>query len=181
MAFVGTSTISGWSPSLGRDFPGMTAFVTGINGGRVVDLIRCTPTPVLAAAPAAVVLYAGENDIAAGTTPAMAARQVTGLIHLLRRQHPGLRIYLLSVKPSPARWLDWPQMLAFNQRLQRLAASQTQSRYIDLSSAMLGRNGRPRPELFMADGVHLNRTGYRLWAELVRKAMRADRLTALDR
>ena len=119
------------------------------------------------------------DDIAAGTTPAIAARQLAGLIHLLRRQHPGLRIYLLSVKPSPARWLGWPQMLALNQHLQRLAASQAESRYVDLSSAMLGRNGRPRPELFMADGVHLNRAGYRLWAQLVRDAMRADQSAPL--
>lgn len=181
MAFVGTSTISGWSPSLNGDFPGMAAFVTGINGGQVVDLIRCTPARVMATAPSAIVLYAGENDIAAGTTPAIAARQLAGLIHLLRRQHPGLRIYLLSVKPSPARWLGWPQMLALNLRIQRLAASQAESRYIDLSSAMLGRNGRPRPELFMADGVHLNRAGYRLWAQLVREAMLADRTAPLAR
>jgi lysophospholipase L1-like esterase len=33
---------------------------------------------------------------------------------------------------------------------------------------MLGEDGQPRPELFAADKLHLNQTGYRLWSSSVR-------------
>jgi catechol 2,3-dioxygenase-like lactoylglutathione lyase family enzyme len=37
--------------------------------------------------------------------------------------------------------------------------------------AMLGRDGKPRTELFMDDGQHLNSDGYALWAELVKRQL----------
>ena len=35
--------------------------------------------------------------------------------------------------------------------------------YIDIYSKMVDADGRPRPELFGADMLHLNRAGYALW------------------
>jgi len=32
---------------------------------------------------------------------------------------------------------------------------------------MLDRSGKPRTEFFLADGLHLNREGYRLWSRLL--------------
>jgi hypothetical protein len=33
---------------------------------------------------------------------------------------------------------------------------------------MLGADGKPRPELFVQDGLHLNEAGYTLWNALLR-------------
>ena len=32
---------------------------------------------------------------------------------------------------------------------------------------MIGKDGKPRPELFVDDGLHLNAAGYKLWTSLV--------------
>ena len=40
--------------------------------------------------------------------------------------------------------------------------------YIETYSLPLGADGQPRPELFVADKLHLNAAGYKLLAERVR-------------
>ncbi len=39
--------------------------------------------------------------------------------------------------------------------------------YIDVFSPMLGKDGKPRAELFVEDRLHLNGAGYRLWRSIV--------------
>ena len=36
---------------------------------------------------------------------------------------------------------------------------------------MLGADGRPRPELYVEDGLHMTREGYLLWIPLVRDVL----------
>jgi lysophospholipase L1-like esterase len=39
--------------------------------------------------------------------------------------------------------------------------------FIDVFEAMLDSRGGPRAELFLADGLHMNRAGYELWTQLL--------------
>ncbi len=39
--------------------------------------------------------------------------------------------------------------------------------YIDIFTPMIGRDGKPREELFSGDGLHLNRVGYELWTKVI--------------
>ena len=41
------------------------------------------------------------------------------------------------------------------------------SDYIDVFTPMLGADGRPRPELFRGDRLHMNDEGYRLWQSVI--------------
>ena len=38
---------------------------------------------------------------------------------------------------------------------------------IDIWEPMLGEDGKPRRELFVGDGLHLNAKGYALWTKVV--------------
>ena len=44
--------------------------------------------------------------------------------------------------------------------------------YVDIFSPMLGDDGKPRANLFVEDGLHLNQTGYKLWASIIRPHLR---------
>ena len=35
--------------------------------------------------------------------------------------------------------------------------------YVDVFEPMLGANGRPRPELFVSDSLHMTPAGYAIW------------------
>jgi lysophospholipase L1-like esterase len=39
--------------------------------------------------------------------------------------------------------------------------------YVDVFTPMLNGNGTPRPELFVADGLHLTPEGYALWTRIL--------------
>jgi lysophospholipase L1-like esterase len=36
---------------------------------------------------------------------------------------------------------------------------------------MLGNDGKPRPELFVEDGLHMNAAGYQIWNEKLRPVL----------
>jgi lysophospholipase L1-like esterase len=40
--------------------------------------------------------------------------------------------------------------------------------YVDAAAPMLGADGKPKPELFGKDGLHMNDKGYELWASLLK-------------
>ena len=40
--------------------------------------------------------------------------------------------------------------------------------FIDVFTPMLGEDGKPRPELFVQDDLHLSPKGYELWTALVK-------------
>ena len=73
----------------------------------------------------------------------------------------------LSIKPSPARWPLIDAIRSANALIHQEIRSRPNFDYIDVFEPMLGTNGRPRPELYAADGLHLSPDGYRLWAEQV--------------
>ena len=39
--------------------------------------------------------------------------------------------------------------------------------FIDIFPAMLDASGQPRPELFVADRLHMNADGYAIWTKIV--------------
>jgi lysophospholipase L1-like esterase len=40
--------------------------------------------------------------------------------------------------------------------------------YLDVFTPMLGQDGQPQSQWFIADGLHMNRKGYALWIGVVK-------------
>ena len=40
--------------------------------------------------------------------------------------------------------------------------------FVEVGPSMLGSDGKPRPELFVEDGLHMTPAGYAIWNRLVR-------------
>jgi hypothetical protein len=66
--FYGSSSIRLWK-TLSRDFIGYPVVNCGFGGSRLSDCVRYVSRLVLRLKPAAVVLYAGDNDLAQGALP----------------------------------------------------------------------------------------------------------------
>ena len=56
---------------------------------------------------------------------------------------------------------------ATNQLIRDEIARDPNQIYIDVFTPMLGAGGRPKPELFLADSLHMTRAGYTIWTERV--------------
>jgi lysophospholipase L1-like esterase len=70
----------------------------------------------------------------------------------------------MSIKPSPARVALRTSIVQTNELIQREIEEYPRAYYIDIFDAMLDARGQPRSELFLEDGLHLSRAGYKLWA-----------------
>jgi len=169
--FIGSSSIRMWK-SLAEDFPGMTVINRGFGGSTIPDSIRYAGRIVVPYHPRRIVLYAGDNDIALGATPERIAADFRQFVERVRRDLPDVPIDFISIKPSLARWRLVEKMKQANALVQAYAKRATGIGYIDVFTPMLGEDGLPRRDLFLEDGLHLNKKGYQLWTGIVRERLK---------
>ena len=75
-----------------------------------------------------------------------------------------------SAAPLPvsvSRWALVEQVRAASQLVRDEIARDPLSTYVDTFTPMLRADGRPRPELFGPDSLHMVRAGYVLWRETI--------------
>lgn len=172
--FVGSSSIRFWE-SLATDFPGLPVLNRGFGGSRMDDVLRYADRVVFRYKPRAIVLYEGDNDLQDGVTPARIAGEVAEFLSRVRTTLPQTRVVCLAVKPSPARWNLADKVRQTNALLQAIVAQDTMATYVDVYTPMLGADGRPRPELFRADSLHMTPAGYAIWRDAVAPVLRSDK------
>jgi lysophospholipase L1-like esterase len=159
--FYGSSSIRRWK-TLSQDFAGYPVVNCGFGGSRLSDCVRYVSRLVLRLKPAAVVLYAGDNDLAQGALPDQAFASFRDLYAALRGYSEQMPIAYISVKPCPARIRYIDNILRFNQLVQAFLQTQPATKYIDIYTAMLGPDHKPNPALFVQDQIHLSDLGYQM-------------------
>ena len=159
--FYGSSSIRLWK-TLSQDFIGYPVVNCGFGGSRLSDRVRYVSRLVLRLKPAAVVLYAGDNDLAQGALPDQAFASFRDLYRALRSYSEQMPIAYISVKPSPARIRYIDNILRFNRMVQSFLQKQPATQYIDIYTAMLGPDQKPNPALFVQDQIHLSGLGYQM-------------------
>lgn len=161
--FVGSSSIRLWG-DLEKQFDQQPVVIKrGFGGSRLSDVARYLDQLVLPYKPRLVVVYAGDNDLAEGATPADVEKSFATLVEGVRAALPETRIAYLSIKPSPLRASLMPAIRETNERISAYSASVANLDFIDIYSKMLDTAGQPRPELFLGDKLHLNAEGYAVW------------------
>ena len=173
VVFVGSSTIRLWD--VGRWFPETPILNRGFGGSVTADTNACFDLLVAQHQPRLVVLYAGDNDLAQGMSPAQVTNDFREFVSLLHEALPRTRLGYLAIKPSISRWALIDTIRETNLAIRRLCESDPLCEFVDVEPPMIGPDGKPRPELFAADGLHLNETGYALWTELVKKLVPTTR------
>ena len=163
--FVGSSSIRMWK--LDRSFPKFACINRGFGGSQLADAARYTDRIVTAYKPRVVVLYSGDNDIASEKSPATIRDDYKTFRDKVRTALPNSRIVVISIKPSPSRWKLHEKAIEANRLIREEAQSGTNEIFVDVWPAMLSDDGLPRKDLFLKDELHMNETGYDIWAKLV--------------
>jgi lysophospholipase L1-like esterase len=166
IVFIGASSIVRWN--LAESFPDLQAVNRGFGGSEMADSARYAARVVLPRAPRIVVLYPGENDLARGTTPQTIGAGFVDFYQTIRTALPATRIVAIGLKPTPARWHLTDKMHEANMLIRTYCESHGACVYVDVWPAMLGADGKPKPEHFIADGQHMTPEGYKVWTQLVR-------------
>jgi lysophospholipase L1-like esterase len=130
------------------------------------------PRIVLPYRPRMVVLYAGDNEIASGRAPQRVADDYRTFVGLVRASLPSARIVFISVKPSPSRWTLIAQVRETNRLVRAITATDPLQTFVDVFTPMLNADGRPRPELFVADSLHMTPAGYVVWRSRLASVVR---------
>ncbi|HJP98704.1 MAG TPA: SGNH/GDSL hydrolase family protein [Rhodanobacteraceae bacterium] len=168
--FVGSSSIRMWT-TLARDFPGVPTINRGFGGSAIADSTHYAGRIVVPYRPRVIVMYAGDNDIEEGCTPRQVLDEFKAFVARVRRGLPNVAIVYISIKPSLARWSLWPQMHSANDQIARWARTQKRVTFVDIASRMLGAEGKPRPDLFRDDGLHMKPAGYAIWIEALKPVL----------
>ena len=164
--FAGSSSIVKWT-SLQSDFPGKVILNRGFGGSELSDLLHYADQIVIPHAPSRVVIYSGENDLQQGQTATAVHASFRALCEKVHAALPETRIAFISIKPSPSRAKIIPVVVEANRLIAAECARDPRRVFIDVYPAMLGTDGQPRRELFVADMLHLSAAGYAVWRPLV--------------
>ena len=162
VVFIGSSSIRMWE-TLETDFPNVSVLNHGFGGSEFTDLINHQEELIEDFEPQALVVYAGDNDIANGKEPETIAEQADLFVDGLRRLANGSLVVLLSTKPSIARWEFKEKYVLLNGLLKDIAEKHSHVVYVDVWNPMLKRNGEVKTKLFIEDGLHMNKEGYEIW------------------
>ena len=169
--FVGSSSIRMWD-TLQRDFRDVRLIQRGFGGSTLADVIFYAERIITPYRPRMVVVYGGDNDLAAGKTPEMVFADYKTLVRKIRRALPRTRIAFIAIKPSLARWKLIASIRKANALIEEHASRRGRLLYVDVFTPMLDVDGTPRKELFVEDGLHLNARGYALWRDVLAPVVR---------
>ncbi|MFO1427734.1 MAG: GDSL-type esterase/lipase family protein [Steroidobacteraceae bacterium] len=175
---TGSSTIRLWN-TIKTDLAPLDIIPRGFGGSTADDLDYYLERIVLVYEPRAVVIYEGDNDISGGKSPQYIADRMAGILARISARLPNARVYVLAIKPSPARWTEWPNAQQANQLFAALCATDARYTYINAGSILLGSNGQPNPAYYQSDGLHLNGTGYSFWTSVIRPVLIAQQSVPL--
>lgn len=174
VVFVGSSSIRMWK-TLAEDFPGTNAINRGFGGSKIRHSVLHAHRIVTPYKPRAVVLYAGDNDIAGGLTPQQVLADYKEFVAKVREKLPDTPIYFISIKPSIARWKLVDKIREANRLVKEFSESEKHLGFVDIFDAMLGEDGKPRPELLLKDGLHMTPAGYEIWRDAVKPVIAPHR------
>ncbi len=166
--FIGSSSFTMWK-DVQKDFSAHTIINRGFGGSSLPDVIRYADQIILPYHPKQIVIYCGENDIAAsGTvTGKLVFDRFKQLFTIIRKQYPKVKVTYVSMKPSPSRQLLLAKMISGNEMIKKYLSSKKRTSYVDVYKEMIDDEGKPRQELFLDDNLHMNKTGYVIWQRLI--------------
>lgn len=168
IVFTGSSSIRLWK-SLEQDFHGHRVLNRGFGGSTLPDVIRYAREVILKYKPRQVVIYCGENDLAAdssinGKTVLKRFKSLSAIIH---DSLPETKILFIALKPSPSRIRLLEEIRDANRRIRRYIKPRKYMAYADVFTPMLGPDGLPPERLFVKDRLHMSPEGYKIWTEVV--------------
>lgn len=165
IVFVGSSSIRFWT-NLVSDFPGYPVVNRGFGGSQLADSVNFADRIITCYHPREVVIYAGGNDIAAGKDPDLVYGDFVALVEKIRAGAPKARICYIASAPNPARWAQVEKVKRLN-ALVKAYCEKHGLYFIDVFPLMLGPDGRPKPDIFRPDHLHMNAKGYAIWQSAV--------------
>lgn len=170
LLFVGSSSIRLWD--LPASWPKEKTINQGFGGSLLADTLHFFDRIVTPFQPRAILVYAGDNDIAKGRTAEQVIEDFRALVRLWEARLPQTPLVFIAIKPSRKRWELWPEMKRANEAIAKICEDTLGLHYADIATPMLEKaDGAPGEEWFLKDGLHLSPMGYARWTEVINQVL----------
>lgn len=166
--FTGSSSFTLWK-KVQDDFPSHPIINRGFGGSTLTDLIWYAPDVIFPYRPKQILIYCGENDLAASdtVTARMVYERFRRLFRMIRHEQPGVPVAYVSMKPSPSRRHLMMKMAEGNLLIKKFLNKKRNTVFIDVYHKMLKADGSPEGGIFLSDSLHMNRQGYAIWQKII--------------
>jgi len=168
--FYGASNFALW-PDMKEDMEPFTVQNHGFGGSADDDLMRHAGRLLYPFRPSVVVFQSGSNDFVLGMTAEDILANKDKMYTMFRKELPDTTFVVLSMLPLPERTEYWEDSIKVNEYLREYCDTHANMLFVDATDIMLSADGKPRPDLFKNDGIHLNREGQILWGALIKQAL----------
>ncbi len=165
--FIGSSSIRLWK-DLKSDFPDLPVINRGFGGSQIIDSVYFAERIVFPYKPRMIIMYAGGNDINVGKSPEEVFNDFKMFVKKVHNNLPSTKIGYISISPNFARWKQVDKVKEANKLIQEYTLRDPRLFFIDTFTYMIGEDGLPKPDIFVSDGLHMNRKGYDIWKAVIR-------------
>jgi hypothetical protein len=165
---IGSSSFTYWK-DVASYFPGHQFINRAFGGSSLTHQIMYIDKVVFPYKPKQILIYCGENDIAASKTVTAdtVLLRLKKLHRLIREKLPDVPISFVSIKPSPVRAEFLPVVIASNKLIEQFCKRSQKTEFINVFTPMLGDDGKPKEDIFIADRLHMNAKGYQIWKKVI--------------
>ena len=162
IVFTGSSSIRLWK-DLATDFADYPVINRGFGGSELSDVNQFFDRLIGQYQPKQIVIYCGGNDLNSGKSVEQVVADFKAFHARVRTELPKTRLAYISIALNPARWTQRDRVIQANAAIAAVLAEDPRSVFLNVVPDMLGPDGQPKPDIFVADKLHMNRKGYELW------------------
>jgi len=177
--FYGSSTIRQWT-HLTADFKNLSPVNLGFGGSTLAACAWFFDRITAEYQPDRIVVYAGDNDLADGRRPEEVCLFFQELTDRVQKKYGTIPCYLISLKPSIARWGLVDNFKYANEIISKEINNHPNWRWVDIFTPMLNAESKPDSDYFVTDGLHLNEKGYQLWRAILQNALDVEHLKPIN-
>ena len=167
--FIGSSSIRLWK-TLEEDMKPYPVIQRGYGGAHFRDMVFFTDR-ILADHPLSMVVCFVANDISGSGkdgTPQEVLKLFKYFIKQVIAKHPSIPIMQVAITPTQSRWRLWPQINVVNQLIKAYCEKTENLYFINTVPEFLDEHGKPKPQWFVGDQLHLNKKGYEVWNRIIK-------------
>lgn len=165
---TGSSSVRLWD-SIDTDLAPYHIMQRGYGGAKLSDYNYYAERIIKPQQFKAVLIFVA-NDIAGGDhdrTPKEVLQLFKTLVKQIRGRNPDTPVFWIEITPTSRRWHVIEQIREANEMIREYCNRNADLYFIETYDMFVNQDDVPDPGYFRNDMLHLNRDGYKLWAERI--------------
>jgi len=165
---TGSSSVRLWD-SIHSDLMPFKVMQRGYGGAKMSDFCYYADRIIQPQTYKAILIFVG-NDIAGrdrDRTPEEVLQFFKVAVKQIRKRNPDTPVFWIETTPTLRRWHAIDQIREANRMIRKFCENHQDLHFIGTYQSFINTEGEPAPGFFRKDSLHLNRSGYVLWADII--------------